>query len=67
MIAVRILRDILGIKQSRLAEQAGISVRTLIRVEQSEVIPLLAIVWALDKAFCEIILERARPAAERKP
>ena len=64
VFAIKLLRTMLRIGQSQLAERAGISVRELARIENAEVLPRPPAAKALDKAFAEFVLERATEAVE---
>ena len=64
VFAIKLLRTMLRIGQSQLAERAGISVRELARIENAEVLPRPPAAKALDKAFAEFVLERAKAATQ---
>ena len=57
---VRTLRNLLGIPQKNLAEDAGLSVRELQRVEAGDVVPSGDTVRGLDDAFDKAITRRLK-------
>lgn len=59
MRVVRLLRNVLEVDQVALAARAGISVRTLARIESGEYQPTLEVLQAVDRAFEGIVQERA--------
>ena len=63
MRAVRLLRQILGVGQADLARRAGVSRRALARIESGESHPQQETAQELDRAFDEVIDQRAAAKA----
>jgi transcriptional regulator with XRE-family HTH domain len=64
MIAVRMLRQLLRCGQGDFAKLAGVSVRELIRIENSEVIPRADIAAGIDRAFFSLVFDRLKEGTD---
>ena len=60
MVAVRMLRQLLGCPQAEFARLAGLSSRTLIRIEKGDAIASAETTAQIDKAFYALILGRLK-------